>query len=64
MITPCYQCFIFLRLISDSNGVHRGSDRMVVGFITTNAISVYHHQHCEIESRSGEVYWIQHYVCQ
>jgi hypothetical protein len=37
-------------------------DRMVVGFITTYAFSAYHHQHCEFESRSGEVYSIQHYV--
>jgi hypothetical protein len=26
------------------------------------AISAYHHEHCEFESRSGEVYLIQHYV--
>ena len=31
-------------------------------FITTYAISDYHHQHCEFESRLGEVYSIQHYV--
>jgi hypothetical protein len=30
----------------------RGRDRMVVGFTTTCAISVYHHQSCEYESRS------------
>ena len=29
---------------------------MVVGFITTYAISAYHHQRSELESRSGEVY--------
>jgi len=29
----------------------RGRDRMVVGFITTYAISPYHHWCCEIESR-------------
>ena len=34
---------------------------MVVGFITTYAISAYH-QRCECDSRSGEVYLIQHYV--
>jgi hypothetical protein len=36
-------------------------DRMVVGFITTYAISAYHNYRCEFESRSGEVYSIQHY---
>ena len=35
---------------------------MVVGFTTTYAISGYHHWRCEFESRSGEVYSIQHYV--
>ena len=35
---------------------------MIVGFITTYAISAYHHLRCEFESRSGEVYSIQHYV--
>ena len=35
---------------------------MVVGFITTYAISSYHHYGCEFEPRSGEVYSIQHYV--
>ena len=28
---------------------------MVLGFITTYAISVYHHLRCELESRSGEL---------
>ena len=37
---------------------------MVVGFITTYAISAYHHQRGEFESRSGEVYSIQHYVIE
>jgi hypothetical protein len=37
-------------------------DRMVVGFTTIYAISAYHHQFCEFESSSGEVYSIQHYV--
>ena len=40
----------------------RGCDRMVVGFTTTYAISAYHHQSCEFESCSGEVYSIQHNV--
>jgi len=35
---------------------------MVVGFITSYAISAYHHEHCEFESHSDEVYSIQHYV--
>jgi hypothetical protein len=35
---------------------------MVVGFTTTYAISAYHHECCELESHSGEVYSIQHYV--
>ena len=36
---------------------------MVIGFTTTctYAISAYHHQRCEFESCSGEVYSIQHY---
>ena len=29
---------------------------------TTYAIIAHHHQHCEVASRSGEVYSIQHYV--
>jgi hypothetical protein len=38
-----------------------GRDRMVVGFITTYAISLYYHKRCEFESRLCEVYSIQHY---
>ena len=34
----------------------------LVGFTTTYAISAYHHQRCEFESRSGKMYLIQHYV--
>ena len=37
-----------------------GHDRMVVGFTTTYAISVYHHWCCEFESRSAR--GVQHYV--
>ena len=37
----------------------RDRDRMV-GFTTTYAISTYHHQRCEFESRSGR--GVQHYV--
>jgi hypothetical protein len=39
-----------------------GRDRMVVGIATTCAISAYNHIRCEFESRSGEVFSIQHYV--
>ena len=35
---------------------------MVVGFTTKDAISSYHHKRYEFEPRSGEVYFIQHYV--
>jgi hypothetical protein len=40
----------------------RGRDRMLVGFITTYAISTYHQPKYEFESGSGEVYLIQHYM--
>jgi hypothetical protein len=43
-------------------GGSRGRDRMVVGFITTNVISAYHHLRCEFKTRSGEVYLMQHYA--
>ena len=39
---------------------NRGRDRMVAGFITTYAISAYHHWCCEFESRSGR--GVQHYL--
>jgi hypothetical protein len=39
-----------------------GNDRILVGCTTTCAISAYHHQRCELESRTGEMYSIQHYV--
>ena len=35
-----------------TSGVRRGRDRMVMGFITTYAISAYHHLCCELESHS------------
>jgi hypothetical protein len=38
----------------------RGRDHMVVGFITTYAISAYHHWCCEFEFWSGRS--VQHYV--
>ena len=44
------------------NLFRRGRDHMVVGFTTTCAISAYHHQSCDFESRSGEEYSIPHYV--
>ena len=40
----------------------RGRDRMVVVFTITYAIGAYIHWICEFESRSSEVYLIQHYV--
>ena len=45
-----------------TNWVRSGHDRMVVGFISTYAISVYHHWRCKFESHSGDVYSIQHYA--
>ena len=36
--------------------------RMVVGFTTIYAISVYHHWRCDFESRSGEMYSKQQYM--
>ena len=33
-------------------GVCLGYDHMVVGFTTTYVMSAYHHQRCELESRS------------
>ena len=35
---------------------------LVVGFITTSAISDYHHLRCEFKPRMGECYSIQQYV--
>ena len=37
----------------NTNRGRRGSDRMVVGFTSTYAISAYHQRCCECESRSG-----------
>jgi hypothetical protein len=37
-------------------GDHHGRDCMVVGFITTYAISTYHHSCCEFKSHLREVY--------
>ena len=49
-----------LFIFTISLGGHHGRDRMVVGFTITYAISAYHHQRCEFESRSGR--GVQHYV--
>ena len=45
---------LFEMNVNESNRIlsRRGRDRMVVGCITTYAISVYHHLRCEFESRS------------
>ena len=40
----------------------RGGDGMVVGFITTYAISTYLTTNTEFKSHLGEVYSLQHYV--
>ena len=34
----------------------RGRNRMVVGFITTYAVRTYHHERCEFEPHSCEMY--------
>jgi hypothetical protein len=39
-------------------------DRMVVGYTSTCTTSAYHNQSCELESCSGEVYSIQHFVIE
>ena len=44
-----------------TKGDRHGSDRMVVEFTTTYAISAYHRWSCEFESHSGEVYSIERY---
>jgi hypothetical protein len=49
-------------MLSNSIWGRHGSDRLVVGFKTTYAISAYLYWSCEFESRSGDMYSIQHYV--
>jgi len=43
---------LFVILFSFFERGHRGRNRMSVGYITTYAISVYHHYRCEFESHS------------
>jgi len=44
------------------SGARRGRDRTVVRFITSHAISAYHHKRFKFESHSSEEYSIQYYV--
>ena len=58
-----HKCLIFHGFKYQSYRVtwgRSGHDRMVVGFMTTYAISAHHHWWCEFESRSGR--GEQHYV--
>ena len=50
----CRSLFVLLVMVSSvlRFGGNRGRDRMIIGFITTYAISAYDHQSCEFESRS------------
>ena len=61
-----YICFMFNQALYLPRyvklGGRRGRNGMIVEFITTYAISAYHHLRCEFGPRSGEVYSIQHYV--
>ena len=57
-----YNAVLIFVLCSFPERDHPGRNRMVVGFTTTCATSVYHHERCEFKSRSNEVYSIQHYV--
>jgi hypothetical protein len=52
--------YVFDTTLQLINRDRRGGDRVVVGFTTTSAISVFHHWCCEFESRSGR--GVQHYV--
>ena len=55
--------FLHMDKLSHKNILGRHDrHRMVVGFTTTCTISAYHHKYCGFESRSWEVYLIQHYV--
>ena len=55
-----YKFNIFCHFWCKSDFCH-GRDCMAVGFITTYAISAYHHLCCKFEPHSGELYSIQHY---
>ena len=54
-----HEIFYFFNWIVLYFREHRGRDHIVVGFPTNH---VYHHWGCESESRSGNVYLIQHCV--
>jgi hypothetical protein len=41
----------------------RGRDHVIVWFITTYAISAYHHSSCDFESRSGDAYSVCTALC-
>jgi hypothetical protein len=51
--TLTYSYIQTLVLPLNEQSERRGRDRMVVGFTTTYAITAYHHQNCEFESRSS-----------
>ena len=53
-------CIDLLNINSQQDGGHRDRDHMAIAFTTTYAISAYHHQSCEFESRSGR--GVHHYV--
>ena len=59
MLSTPVSLYIFVFINISNVKTVRGRDRMIVGFTTTYAISVYHHW-CEFESRSGR--GVQHYV--
>jgi hypothetical protein len=51
----CSACYIY------NHRVHVRIILAIYRFITIYAISAHRHKRCEFESRSGEVYSIQHY---
>ena len=54
----CFHLYVYVIFTEGRRRRHR----MVVGFIITFIMSAYQHWSCEFESRSDEVYSIQHYV--
>ena len=59
----CFVCFWYRFCINTQlTRGRRGRASMVIEFITTYVISVYHHQRLEFESLPGEVYSIQHHA--